>query len=70
MVNPIDSIFHVVYPFDEWIYSDWYITWEKLARSVSVNVDTKFHDYGNNSHYSSVRLIQSGKCKVVRSLSL
>lgn len=40
VVDFTDLIFNIVYPFDEWIYSDWYITWERLAKATD-NLDGK-----------------------------
>lgn len=31
MIDAQDSIFHKIYPFDEWVYSTWYQEWVKLA---------------------------------------
>lgn len=31
MVDCEDSIFHKIYDFESWMYSDWFLTWEKLA---------------------------------------
>lgn len=33
MIDPTDSIFHVIYDFDSWIYSEWFQNWILLAQN-------------------------------------
>lgn len=32
MVDPKTSIFHKIYDFDAWIYSEWFIVWQEIAK--------------------------------------
>lgn len=33
MIDPKDSVFHVVYDFDFWIYSEWFQNWTLLTQN-------------------------------------
>ena len=55
MINPKDSVFHVVYPFDYWIYEEWSQNWTLLTQNkydpnvkqfpLGILVDTETSQY-------------------------